>query len=92
MAGCTSRNKKRKGKESNNFTAEQEDGKVDEMNGEWLYQSRKTLNANYANLRMPRINPRKLAELTHMRHARSKTSDSSSNFGKTIMNGEFMEI
>jgi len=33
---------------------------------------------------MPRINPRKLTKLTHVWHARSKTSDSSSNFGKTI--------
>jgi hypothetical protein len=36
MAVCTSRNKKRKGKESNNHTAEQEDEKVDGMNGDFV--------------------------------------------------------
>jgi len=47
-------------------------------------QSRRFLNANYANQRMTRINPRKFAKFAYSWHSRSKPAGLSSDFGKTM--------
>jgi len=50
----------------------------------WLSQSRRFLNANYANQRMMRIYPRKFAKFAYSWHSRSKPAGLSGDFEKTI--------
>ncbi|MBV6397382.1 MAG: hypothetical protein HFACDABA_02996 [Anaerolineales bacterium] len=50
----------------------------------WLSQSRRFINASYANQRITRINPRKFAKFAYSWHSRSKPAGLSSDFEKTI--------
>jgi len=50
----------------------------------WFFQSRRFLNASYANQRMTRINPGKFAKFAYSWHSRSKPAGLPSDFGKTM--------